>query len=151
MTSEATHVDGHGHAGDAHHDHDHHVCDAKTFVALLGVLMFLTFITVWVAQFDFGGANMWIAMAIASVKASLVMSVFMHMIWDTTINKLFFLSSFLFLGLLFLFAFADLFARGDMVTKHNENAPLNYMDMREQYAPDSIELQFHKQWPTKDQ
>ena len=108
--------------------HKHHVCDPKTFMGILAALLVLTFVTVAVSWFDFGGANMWIAMAVSSIKASLVISVFMHMIWDTTINRIFFLSSFLFLGLLFLFAFADLFARGDMEKKHERVAPLDSLN-----------------------
>ncbi len=126
--------------------HDHHVCSTQTFVGILLALLFFTFMTVWVSLYDFGGANLWIAMAIAAVKAALVISVFMHMLWDTTINKLFFLSSFLFLGLLFLFCFADLLARGAMETKHERVAPLPYKEMQEQSYPDSREEKFHRQW-----
>ena len=100
--------DGHGHAGhgDLQMGH-HHVSSAAVFTKVLIALLFLTAITVVVAQFDFGGANMLIAMAIASVKASLVMLFFMHLKYDTAINKIMFLSSFLFLSLLFIFTLAD--------------------------------------------
>lgn len=81
------------------------------FLSVLVALLFLTFITVAVAQFDFGSANMLIAMGIAAVKASLVIAFFMHVKWDTAINKIVFLSSFLFLSLLFVFTLADLFTR----------------------------------------
>ena len=106
--TDATHAE---HAAGEHEHHDHHVCDAKTFAGILVALLFLTFVTVWVSRFDFGSANMLIAMLVAGVKACLVMGVFMHLIWDTAVNKLFFLCSFLFLGLLFLFSFADLTGR----------------------------------------
>ena len=89
---------------------------------------------------------MWIAMAVASVKAALVMAVFMHLIWDTTINKIFFISSFLFLGLLFLFAFADLFARADFEIKHDRPAPLVPQEMGELMKPDSSEKRFFDQF-----
>ncbi len=108
-----------------------HVCSVNTFMVILLTLLFLTFITVFVSRFDFGGANMWIAMAVASLKASLVIAVFMHMLWDTTINKIFFISSFLFLGLLFLFTFADLLARADLETRHGRVAPLDPSEMPE--------------------
>ena len=52
-----------------------------------------------------------IAMGIASVKASLVILFFMHMKWDTAINKIMFMSSFLFLSLLFIFTLADFATR----------------------------------------
>jgi len=85
----------------------HHVSSAAMFRNVLITLLILTIITVAVSRFDFGGANMLIAMAIASVKASLVIAFFMHLKWDTAINKIVFLSSFLFLSLLFLFTLAD--------------------------------------------
>jgi cytochrome c oxidase subunit 4 len=90
----------------------HHVTPASMFMAVLIALLFLTFITVFVAQFDFGSANMLIAMLIASVKASLVIAIFMHVKWDTAINRVVFLSSFLFLALLFTFTLADQATRG---------------------------------------
>ena len=108
-----------------------HVCSFNTFMGILLALLFLTFITVFVSRFDFGGANMWIAMAVASLKASLVIAIFMHLWWDTTINKIFFISSFLFLGLLFLFTFADLLARADLETRHGRVAPLDPSEMPE--------------------
>ena len=89
----------------------HHVSSSAMFFSVLLALLFLTFITVAVAQFDFGSANMLIAMGIASVKASLVIAFFMHVKWDTAINKIVFLSSFLFLSLLFVFTLADLLTR----------------------------------------
>ena len=78
-----------------------HVSSPAMFMTVLLALLFLTFITVFVSLFDFGSANMLIAMAIASFKASLVIAFFMHLKWDTAINKIVFLSSFLFLSLLF--------------------------------------------------
>lgn len=100
----------------AHHDDHsagalqmghHHVSSSKMFFNVLVALLFLTVITVAVSRVDFGSANMLIAMAIASVKASLVIAFFMHVKWDTAINKIVFLSSFLFLSLLFVFTLAD--------------------------------------------
>lgn len=77
------------------------------FFNVLVVLLILTGITVGTSRIDFGPANMLIAMFVACVKASLVMAFFMHLKWDTAINKIIFLSSFLFLSLLFIFTLAD--------------------------------------------
>lgn len=141
-----TSTDATQHAGE--HEHaDHHICDTKTFVGILLALLFFTFITVLVSRFDFGSANMLIAMVVAGIKACLVIGVFMHMLWDTAINKLFFLCSFLFLGLLFLFAFADLSGRSMLELRHNRAAPLPYEEMPEQSNPN--EQRFHKQWVRK--
>jgi|ETNmetMinimDraft_15_1059895.scaffolds.fasta_scaffold124587_1 cytochrome c oxidase subunit 4 len=151
-TTEAT-----THAAEPHDDdhmeaaHDHHVCSTAAFVVIILSLLFLTFVTVLVSMFDFGAANMWIAMGIAGLKAALVMGVFMHMLWDTTINKLFFICSFLFLGLLFLFLFADMTARSDLEIIHGRAAPLNFKEMSEQSAPDSAEYKFHSQFEGKQE
>ena len=68
------HAHGHGELDMGHH----HVGSTAMFVSVLMALLFLTFITVAVAQFDFGAANMLIAMGIAAMKASLVIAFFMH-------------------------------------------------------------------------
>lgn len=49
-------------------------------------LICLTFITVAVARTDLGKLNIVIAMAIASVKAALVASIFMHLKYEKKIN-----------------------------------------------------------------
>ena len=85
----------------------HHVSSSALFFRVLVALLILTILTVAVSRVDFGGANMLIAMAIASVKASLVILFFMHVKWDTAINRIMFLSSFLFLALLFIFTLMD--------------------------------------------
>ena len=99
------HNDGHGH-GELQMGH-HHVSSSAMFFNVLIALLILTVVTVGASRVDFGPANMLIAMLIASVKASLVILFFMHVKWDTAINKIVFLSSFLFLSLLFVFTLAD--------------------------------------------
>jgi cytochrome c oxidase subunit 4 len=102
----------HAHGHDAHGYGPHHVTSTKTFVNVLLALLFLTIITVAASRVDFGAANLLIAMLIASVKASLVIAIFMHVKWDTAINKIVFLSSFLFLSLLLIFTLSDQATRG---------------------------------------
>ncbi|MBK8099212.1 MAG: cytochrome C oxidase subunit IV family protein [Planctomycetes bacterium] len=97
----------HAHAAHGHGEGHHHVASAGLFLKVLIALLFLTGITVGASRVDFGSANMLIAMLIACVKASLVIAIFMHVWWDTAINKIMFLGSFLFLSLLFAFTLAD--------------------------------------------
>jgi len=108
----------HAHNDLAHSDHahgghgelqmgHHHVSSSAMFFNVLVVLLILTGVTVGTSRIDFGPANMLIAMFVACIKASLVMAFFMHLKWDTAINKIIFLSSFLFLSLLFIFTLAD--------------------------------------------
>ncbi|HEB52039.1 MAG TPA: hypothetical protein ENI87_02165 [bacterium] len=120
-------------ATDAHDAHGHgelemghiHVSSAAMFFKVLVALLFLTFITVAVSRFDFGSMNMLIAMAIACVKASLVIAFFMHVKWDTAINKIVFLGSFLFLALLFVFTLADLLTRRLDHEMHTIKSPVD--------------------------
>ena len=120
----AAHAPGNGH-GDLDMGHNH-VSSSAMFFNVLIALLFLTVITVAVSRFDFGSANMLIAMAIAAVKASLVIAFFMHVKWDTAINKIVFLSSFLFLSLLFVFTLADLSTRRLDHDMHVQKAPVDH-------------------------
>lgn len=104
----------------------HHVSSTAMFTNVLIALLFLTIITVGASRVDFGSANMLIAMAIASVKASLVIAFFMHVKWDTAINKIVFLSSFLFLSLLFVFTLADQATRRVDHDLHTTKTPVQY-------------------------
>lgn len=131
MTAHAHNDHGHAnaHGGDHHGELQmghHHVSSSAMFTNVLVVLLFLTIITVGVSRIDFGSANMLIAMAIASVKASLVIAFFMHLKWDTAINKIVFLSSFLFLSLLFVFTLADLATRRVDHDLHTTKTPVQY-------------------------
>tara|TARA_R110002072_G_scaffold206029_1_gene363830 strand:+ start:43806 stop:44225 length:420 start_codon:yes stop_codon:yes gene_type:complete len=123
QTADHTAGDGHAH-GELAMGHTH-VSSPAMFMTVLIALLILTGITVGVAQFDFGSANMLIAMGIASVKASLVIAFFMHLKWDTAVNKLMFLSSFLFLSLLFIFTLADQFTRRLDHELHTTTSPVD--------------------------
>ena len=70
---------------------------------LVGVwwgLMILTIITVAVTTVDLGPRiNLTVAMAIATMKAGLVVTYFMHLRWDRPFHTLVFLGSLLFVSL----------------------------------------------------
>ena len=123
MSAHANNDHAHAH-GELQMGH-HHVSSPQMFRNVLLTLLALTIVTVAVSRFDFGGANMLIAMAIASVKASLVIAFFMHMAWDTAINKIVFLSSFLFLSLLFIFTLADQATRRLDHEMHTTRTPVD--------------------------
>jgi cytochrome c oxidase subunit 4 len=69
-----------------HDDHDHgiaHVAPVKVLLGTWGALMVLTVVTVLATKIDFGSSlNLAIAMAIAVVKATLVILFFMHLAYD---------------------------------------------------------------------
>jgi len=68
-----------------------------TFVALL----FFTGLTVFLADQNLGEIDIWIALAIATVKAGLVATYFMHLRYDKPINVLLFLFTLGFVALFF--------------------------------------------------
>ena len=94
--------------------HPPHVVPASLFFKVLLALLFLTVLTVGVSHFHFGSLNLVLAMLISAIKAALVMTFFMHLKWDTAINNIAIISSFLFLALLFLFTLSDLATRGSV-------------------------------------
>jgi cytochrome c oxidase subunit 4 len=106
-----------GHAP-LHHDDDGavhvHIASAQFYWAIFGALVFLTFLTVAVSYFDFGSANIVIAMLIATAKAGLVATFFMHLRHDKLFNTLTFLAAFLFLSIFILLTYDDIGRRGEV-------------------------------------
>jgi cytochrome c oxidase subunit 4 len=104
------------HAHDAHAGHDHeddgavhvHIGSNQSYIGIFLALIFLTFVTVKVSYYDFGSANIIIAMLVATMKASLVAAFFMHLRYDKLFNTLAFLGSFLFLAIFILLTYDDL-------------------------------------------
>src|SRR4051812_22502859 len=79
-----SHVPAHG----AHHgDYHVHVVPPWLLIAVFVGLLILTGVTVGVTVFDFGRTvNVWIALGVAVVKATLVALFFMHLRWDSPFN-----------------------------------------------------------------
>jgi len=100
---------------DTAHTHDVHAEHGgpKVYTRNLIGLLILTVITVVAAGFDFGSANVVIALGIASLKASLVALFFMHLRWEKKINAIIAVAGFLFLGLFLLFSALDMKSRLD--------------------------------------
>ena len=66
----------------AHDDHDHDVSKhVKKYLAVGGLLLFFTGITVFLSYVDFGSvkANIAVGMLVATFKAALVAVIFMHL------------------------------------------------------------------------
>jgi caa(3)-type oxidase subunit IV len=93
-------------------DHDkHHILSDKISLTVLIGLLVLTVITVVASRIDFGDFNFVIAMAIASIKALMVMLFFMGLKYDENENQAFFFSSFLFLAIFIFFTAFDIYTR----------------------------------------
>jgi cytochrome c oxidase subunit 4 len=89
-----------------------HVLPLRTYLLVWGALLVLTFITVRVSYFNFGTWNLIVAMAVATVKASLVALFFMHLKYDEKFNGVILLGSLAFLGIFFVLTLADTLHRG---------------------------------------
>jgi cytochrome c oxidase subunit 4 len=100
----------HGEHAHAEHGHDElaHPMSVKMLIAVWGTLMVFTILTVWASQQGLGSqASFTVAMVIATIKAGLVMSIFMHLWWDKRLNLFTFLGSFLFVMLFIGMALTD--------------------------------------------
>lgn len=91
--------------------HEHHIIPLQTYLNVLGILLVLTVITVAAAQFNFGAMNTVIAVAIASIKAALVLAYFMHLKYDDKMFLVLFLTGVFFLIVLYFFSVLDIFTR----------------------------------------
>lgn len=83
-----------------------HVTSVRTLLLVFGALLVLTGITVGAAFFDFGFLNVWVALGIATVKATVVAGWFMHLRHDHGFHSVLLVGSlvfvFLFVGLTLL-------------------------------------------------
>ena len=87
--------------------HYAHVVPLSVLLSVFVALMVLTFLTVAATWFDMGRWNVWIALIIATVKASLVVLYFMHLRYDHPFNAVVFLSALLTLLLFISLALLD--------------------------------------------
>ena len=86
------------------HTHDH----SKVYVNVLIALAVLTLITVGASRIHLGRVgNIGLGLAIATVKASLVVMFFMHLLYDKPLNAFAFISSLLFVSLFIGLTLAD--------------------------------------------
>ncbi len=107
--------------------HHAHVTDekaeARSYLLTLTALLFLTVITVGASYIDFGQGNVVIALAIATMKATLVALFFMHLAHDKPVNGLIAVAGFIFLGLFLMFDLLDITTRRDAIPQ-NLHAPV---------------------------
>jgi len=70
-------------------------------------LLVLTWVTIAVAGIDLGEANIWVALAIAVLKGTLVALIFMHLRWDRPFNGIIFVAALVFVTLFIALALTD--------------------------------------------
>ena len=98
-------MSAHDHSEDGH-DFAHPL-PVPVLLAVFFALILLTLATVAQASFDFGNYDVAIVMGIATVKAALVLLIFMHMAFDKPFNIAVFLGCFVFVGLFVIFTLGD--------------------------------------------
>jgi cytochrome c oxidase subunit 4 len=84
-----------------------HVAPLPVLIGVWAALMVFTWLTVAITHYDLGDWNLWIAMLIATVKASLVALYFMHLRYDKPFNAVVFIGSLFFVMLFVSFALMD--------------------------------------------
>lgn len=94
-------------------DHPHQHGPAR-YVVIWLILLAFTGLTVWTGRMDLGSANIGIALAIATIKATLVVLFFMHLSESHGANRLVFVVSLLFVVVLMTGVFGDLLTRSPM-------------------------------------
>jgi cytochrome c oxidase subunit 4 len=105
----------------AHHHADlghEHVTPIGAYLAIFGALMLLTVITVAVAWVDLGTVNVGVALAVAVVKASLVVLYFMHLKYSSKLTWIVAGAGFFWLLILLGILMADYATRGWMTGPH---------------------------------
>jgi len=89
-----------------------HILSLRVYLLVGVALMILTAVTVAVSFIPLGGWNAVVAVAIASVKASLVALFFMHLLHDKRLNLIIFLIAILFLTIFITLTMFDTLTRG---------------------------------------
>jgi len=93
--------------GEGAHHGNGHIVPYRILIGAAGALMVLTVITVAVSYVNLGELNIWVALAIAAAKASVVALVFMHLMWDRPFNGLILVGSIAFVLLFIALVLTD--------------------------------------------
>ncbi|HEX9654863.1 MAG TPA: cytochrome C oxidase subunit IV family protein [bacterium] len=88
-----------------------HVIPQKIYLLVFVTLLLLTLVTVDVAFYDAGWLSLYIALAIATTKATLVILYFMHLRYSSRLAWAFVATGILFLAILLAFTMSDIFTR----------------------------------------
>jgi len=89
-----------------------HISSYGRLMGVLVALLVLTVVTVAASYVDLGALNVWVALLIASTKASLVLFFFMHIGIEGRLVVVSFLGTVLFLAVMIGFTFWDVAFRG---------------------------------------
>ena len=88
-----------------------HVVPPRVYVGIFAALMVFTALTTWVAFIDLGVLNVVIMLAIAGVKASLVVLWFMHARYESVLTRVAIVGAVFWLLVLIVISASDVFIR----------------------------------------
>src|SRR4051812_342668 len=91
-----------------------HISSTPFYVAGFPAPLALTVLTVGQSYIDLGRLNLIVVILIATTKASLVVSFFMHLRYDNKFNALIFVSCIFFIGVFFAYTMNDTEHRGEL-------------------------------------
>lgn len=80
----------------------------KSLLSVFAALVALTMLTVFLGQLTLGEMEIWLTLLIASAKATLVATFFMHLAHDRPFNRLVVASSLVFVALFLALTLIDL-------------------------------------------
>ena len=133
MSSHAAH--GHGSHGNEPQPLVGHLVSYSTLFGTGAALLFLTVITVAARYIDLGEANIYLAIGIAVVKATLVSLFFMHLRWDRPFNLMVLVGSMLFVVLMMVFCMMDVGQYMGQENEGNARQVQTYLDANARFAP----------------
>ena len=88
-----------------------HMLSYQKLLGVLGILIGLTGVTIGASRLDLGALNIWIAILIASIKATFVLLFFMHLKFESRLMKVSFVGTVVCLATIIGFIFWDIFYR----------------------------------------
>ena len=88
-----------------------HIISPRIYVGIILTLMVLTGVTVWAATVELGPLNVVVALAIATLKATLVVLYFMHARYSPRRTQLVIIAGIFWLAILLVMTLADYLTR----------------------------------------
>jgi cytochrome c oxidase subunit 4 len=87
--------------------HDNHIVSYKTHALILVALIIMTAISVAVTQIHLGPLTVVVALLLATIKASLVLTIFMHLRFDNKFYALMVIGVMVLIGIVIFITFLD--------------------------------------------
>ena len=91
---------------------EEHTVSPRLYLGVFALLMVLTAVTVRVAFYDLGALNVFVALTIAVVKATVVVLYFMHVRYSSRLTQVIVAAGVLWLIIMLTFTLADYMTRG---------------------------------------